>query len=37
MAEYGLIVALVALVAIGAWALLGSNIKTEVNAIASCI
>ena len=37
MAEYGLIVALVAIVAIGAWALLGSNIMTAINYIASCI
>jgi Flp pilus assembly pilin Flp len=37
MAEYALIVMLVALVAIGAWALLGSNITTAVNAIASCV
>jgi Flp pilus assembly pilin Flp len=37
MAEYGLIVALVAIVAISAWALLGSNIKTAINYIASCI
>jgi len=37
MAEYGLIVALVAIVAISAWALLGSNIMTAINAIASCI
>jgi len=37
MAEYGLIVALVAIVAIGAWALLGTNIKTAINYIASCI
>ena len=37
MAEYGLIVALVAIVAISAWALLGTNIKAEINYIASCI
>ena len=37
MAEYGLIVMLVAVVALGAWALLGSNITTAINAIASCI
>jgi len=37
MAEYALIVMLVAVVAIGAWALLGSNITTAINAIASCI
>jgi Flp pilus assembly pilin Flp len=37
MAEYGLIVALVAIVAISAWALLGSNIKTAIDYISSCI
>jgi Flp pilus assembly pilin Flp len=37
MAEYGLITMLIAMVAIGAWALLGSNITTAVNAIASCV
>ncbi len=37
MAEYGLIVALVAIVAMVAWALLGTNIKTTINGIAGCI
>jgi Flp pilus assembly pilin Flp len=37
MAEYALIVMLVAIVAISAWALLGSNITTAINAIASCV
>jgi len=37
MAEYGLIVALVALVAISVWALLGSNVRATVDYIARCI
>jgi Flp pilus assembly pilin Flp len=37
MAEYAFIVMLVALVAIGAWALLGSNLTAAVNGIASCV
>jgi len=37
MAEYGLIVALVAIVAISVWALLGSNVKATIDYIASCI
>jgi Flp pilus assembly pilin Flp len=34
MAEYGLILALVAIVAIGAWAVLGTNVSTIINSIA---
>lgn len=37
MAEYALIVALVAVVAVGAWTLLGGNITTTVNTIAGDI
>jgi Flp pilus assembly pilin Flp len=37
MAEYGLILALVAVVAIGAWTLLGSDISKFISAIASTI
>ena len=34
MAEYGLILALVAIVAIGAWTLLGSSVSTIIGSIA---
>ena len=34
MAEYGLILALVAIVAIGAWSLLGTNVSTIISSIA---
>ena len=37
MAEYGLIIALIAVVAITAWAALGTSIKTTINGIAGCI
>jgi len=37
MAEYGLIVALVAVVTIGAWTLLGGNITSTINTIAGKI
>jgi Flp pilus assembly pilin Flp len=37
MAEYGLIIALIAVVAIAAWAALGTSIKTTINGIAGCI
>ena len=37
MAEYGLIIALIAVVAITAWASLGTSIKTTINGIAGCI
>jgi Flp pilus assembly pilin Flp len=37
MAEYGLIVALIAVVAIAAWAALGTSIKTTINGISGCI
>jgi len=37
MAEYGLMVALVAIVAISTWVLFGSNVKTEIKYIATCI
>ena len=35
MAEYGLILALVAVVAIAAWTALGSDVSTVINSIAS--
>ena len=35
MAEYGLILALVAVVAIGTWALLGTNVSTIISSIAN--
>jgi Flp pilus assembly pilin Flp len=37
MAEYALIVALVAVVAVAAWTLLGTNITGVVNTIAGAI
>jgi Flp pilus assembly pilin Flp len=37
MAEYGLIAALIAVVAIAAWAALGTSIETTINGIAGCI
>jgi Flp pilus assembly pilin Flp len=37
MAEYGLIVGLVAVVTIAAWTLLGTNITTAINSIAGQI
>jgi Flp pilus assembly pilin Flp len=35
MAEYGLILALVAIVAVGAWSLLGTKISTVISSIAN--
>jgi Flp pilus assembly pilin Flp len=37
MAEYGLIVALVALVAIAAWTALGTHVNTLINTIATTL
>ncbi len=37
MAEYGLIVALIAVVAITAWAALGTHISSTANSISGCI
>ncbi len=37
MAEYALIVALVAVVSVGAWSLLGTHITSTVNSIAGDI
>jgi Flp pilus assembly pilin Flp len=37
MAEYGLIIALVALAAIAAWTALGGNINTLINSVATTI
>jgi pilus assembly protein Flp/PilA len=37
MAEYGLIVALVAVVTVAAWTLLGGNITATINSIAGSI
>jgi pilus assembly protein Flp/PilA len=37
MAEYGLIVALVAVVTVAAWGLLGTNIKGTINSVAGSI
>jgi Flp pilus assembly pilin Flp len=37
MAEYGLIVALVAIVAIAAWVALGTQISSFINAVAGDI
>jgi Flp pilus assembly pilin Flp len=37
MAEYALIVALVAVVGLAAWGLLGTNIKGTINTVAGCI
>jgi Flp pilus assembly pilin Flp len=37
MAEYALIVALVAVVGLAAWALLGTNITSTINKVASCV
>jgi Flp pilus assembly pilin Flp len=35
MAEYGLILALVAVVAIAAWTVLGTNVSTLINSLAT--
>jgi Flp pilus assembly pilin Flp len=37
MAEYGLIVALVAVVTVAAWGLLGGNITTTIQSIAGSV
>jgi Flp pilus assembly pilin Flp len=37
MAEYALIVTLVGVVGLAAWALLGTNITSTINNVASCI
>jgi Flp pilus assembly pilin Flp len=37
MAEYALIVALVAVVGLAAWSLLGTNIKSTINSVAGCV
>ena len=37
MAEYALIIALVAVVGLGAWGLLGTNITSTLNKVSSCI
>ena len=37
MAEYALIVALIAVVGLAAWALLGTNITSTINGVASCV
>ena len=37
MAEYGLIVALVAVVSVAAWTLLGGNINATINSIAGSV
>jgi Flp pilus assembly pilin Flp len=37
MAEYALIVALVAIVGLAAWALLGTNISKAVSTVAGCV
>ena len=37
MAEYALIMALVVIVGLSAWALLGTNITAAINKIAACV
>ena len=37
MAEYGLIVALVAVVTVAAWTLLGTNVTATINSVAGKI
>jgi Flp pilus assembly pilin Flp len=37
MAEYALIIALVVVVGLAAWALLGTNISSTINSVAGCI
>ena len=37
MAEYALIMALVVIVGLSAWALLGTNITAAINQIAACV